>query len=1040
MNYLIEFFARRGQFSDLITFFILGVGILAAVTIKREVFPNISYEIVTVSTAYPGASAEENEKFVVSPLEQDLLEVDGIKVMRSVSAEGRSYIILQVDPNSGTEEQVKADVQDVVDRFQLDLPSDAETPIVQTIKSQIIPIVEIALFGDLPEGELRALARKTEKQLGRISQVARVDFNGMRDYEIQVQAKAGALRRYEISLDEVIAALQRQNVSIPGGTLVSEATDKEMVVRTIGEFSDIEDVKNTVIRSNALAQAIRVKDVADVELVFADAEILYRANGKRAINLTVSKKQNADAVDLVNRVKEVTEQIREKEGQSFEVAYINDLSYYIKRRLSVLSNNLLIGLALVLLVLSLVLPFRVALVTGIGIPFSFLGAMLYFQYADVSLNLITMMGLIIVIGMLVDDAIVVTENAQRKFEEGLPPLDAAIAGTQEVWAPVTASVLTTIMAFAPMLSMSGIFGKFIAFIPLGVIVALTFSLYECFFVLPHHFAQWGFGKDKSSDKGYRSPRPAPLAGLWEAYVNPAYASFVNTIVRGRYVVGFIAVAVFVGSLFMVVEKMKFVLFPSDGVEIFQIDLNMPVGTSLAKTTEVVKVIEQEVKKLPKQFMDDFATKIGIQQRSPDDPNVKRGDEFAQFFVFLTPATERETTAKELMDQLKDKIGTPAGVEKITFQQVKGGPPVGKPVSVSVQGKEYADILSAVDSLKQIVAAIPGASDVTSSYSPGKQEIRLELNQAEMAAAGLTALQVGTTVRAAYEGVEATSIQELEEETIVRVRLKGFQQLSEKSLSKLRVANPAGQLIPLGQITSLSQKEGVYVYEHQDNERQVKVTAELEEDQTTSTEATSLIASKLPELKKKHKGVSFKFGGEEEDTQESLASLQRAFLIAVFGIYLIMVLIFESYIRPFLVISVIPLGIVGVIWAFYFHDRPISFLALVGVVALSGVIVNNGIVFVDFVNRQRRLGEDRFESLISAARMRLRPIVLTTVTTSVGILPTAYGLGGLDPFVVPIALSLGYGVLIGSIMTLVVFPASYAIMDDLLSLVGVHTES
>ncbi|NQZ02866.1 MAG: efflux RND transporter permease subunit, partial [Bdellovibrionales bacterium] len=379
MNYLIEFFAKRGQFSDLITFFILAVGILAAVTINREVFPNISYEIVTVSVAYPGASAEENEKFVVSPLEQDLLEVDGIKLMRSVSAENRSYIILQVDPNSGTEEQVKADVQDVVDRFQQDLPSDAETPIVQTIKSQIIPIVELALFGDLSEEELRSIAKTTEKELGRISQVARVDFNGLRDYEIQVKAKPEGLRRFEISLDEMIAALQRQNVSIPGGTLISDETGKEMVVRTIGEFSNIEDVKNTVIRSNTLAEAIRVRDVADVELVFADAKILYRANGKRAINLTVSKKENADAVDLVNRVKEVAEKIRKREGETFDVAYINDLSYYIKRRLSVLSNNLLIGLALVLLVLSLVLPFRVALVTGVGIPFSFLGAMLYFQ-------------------------------------------------------------------------------------------------------------------------------------------------------------------------------------------------------------------------------------------------------------------------------------------------------------------------------------------------------------------------------------------------------------------------------------------------------------------------------------------------------------------------------------------------------------------------------------------------------------------------------------------------------------------------------------
>ena len=581
-----------------------------------------------------------------------------------------------------------------------------------------------------------------------------------------------------------------------------------------------------------------------------------------------------------------------------------------------------------------------------------------------------------------------------------------------------------------MLAMSGIFGKFIRYIPLGVIIALVFSLYECFFVLPHHFARWGIGRD-SSQSPKKAKREGSLSRLWEAHLIPSYLRTVQVLLRYRYFVILLTAGVFALSIFFATEKMKFILFPNEGVEAFQVKVTAPTGTPLEVTAQRIRPIEEALNQLPDSQLDNFAVKVGLQRSSPDDPRTRRGGEYAQFEVFLTAATGREKSAFDIMESVKERVGQVPGLDKVTFELVKGGPPVGKPVSVGIRSADYAEILKAQKDLRRVIEQIPGASDIQSSYTEGKKEIRVRVNEAEAAAAGLTAQQVGSTVRATFEGIEATSIKELDEEIDIRVQLAENQTRDFSILRSIQVPNNQGQLVPLSRVATFESAQGISVYEHENNERQVRLMAELDTDQTRSTEASERIRKQLPELRQKHPNVSFDIGGENEDTEESLESLKRAFIIAILGIYLIMVLIFGSYMKPFLVISVIPLGFIGVIWAFYLHGKPITFLGLVGVVALSGVIVNNGIVFVDFVNRQREKGEDRFQSILSGARMRIRPIFLTTVTTSAGILPTAYGLGGLDPFVVPIALSLGYGVLFGSFFTTLVFPAAFAVLDDIL---------
>ncbi len=976
------------------------------------------------------------EKLVTSPIERDLKEVDGIKKMMSTSAENRSYIMLQLDPDVATAAEIQADVEEVVDRF--DIPDGAEEPDVEVWDTGLVPIIEVVLGGDLPPMVLREQARLLEESLELIPEVARVSYSGLRDLEIQVEANPERLSKYRISLNELVQALAGQNRSIPGGVLERPPEKegelgKDLVIRTKGDFVTEEDVRKTVIRANPLGNPIYVEDVASVALHLEEAAVLNRTNGEPSIRLTVLKKENADAIRLVDRVRETVSETLPGLHEGLSVTYVNDFSQFIRRRLSVLTSNLLIGLTLVVLVLSVMLPWRVALVTTVGIPFSFLATIFVFYINGVSINLITMMGLIIVIGMLVDDAIVVTENSIRYMEEGMAPLAASTRGTQEIWPAVTASVLTTVLAFFPLMIMSGIFGKFIQFIPAGVILALIFSLLQSFFILPYHIGRWVHRPNENEKRGWHQRLIARTDAFWQRFVVAPYLRLISGLIRIRYLTILAFVVFLIGTGF-VASRMKLILFPPDGIEMFLIRVDAPVGTRLEDTMKLLEPLEEMVASLPDHELEAFVTTGGIQQQSVDDPNTRRGTNYGQIMVYLTPEEDRDRDVDNVIETLRSEIGENDRL-KIVFERISGGPPVGKPISVGIRGREYSEILRAVEDMKKFVSGLEGTSDIDDTYAPGKQEVIVRVFPAEAAAAQLSVASIGYTVRAAYEGLIATTITRLDEEVDVRVSLRQEDKTSLDSLRSLFIPNPVGNLIPLNRVADFELTEGVEALEHENNQRQVRVTGEVDTNVTSASEVSAKIQAYVPEFLKAHPNVRVFFGGEDFDTQESLNSLARAFVMAILLIYFLLILTFKSFIQPFLVLTAIPLGLAGVIWTFFIHGEPFSFMCLLGAVALGGVVVNNSIVYLDFVNRERRAGVGLDESVLRAGSMRIRPIFLTTLTTVFGLLPTAYGIGGLDQFVVPVALSLGWGVLIGAMLTVITIPVTIRILDDISGLLG-----
>ncbi len=1035
MNRLIAFFARQRIFGNLLTFFVIVAGYYSMTSIQREVFPNVKFDVINIQTIFQGATPEEMERLVTNVIEQEIKEVDGIKTVRSTSAEGLSDIKIQLNPDETTADKGKDDIQNVIDRLT-DLPAGSEKPVVISMETKYQPVVELYLY---PKGEvlsnplvLREQARLLEREIKQLKDVAKVQYSGWQDLEFRIEPNLKSLAREHITLEQLITTLQNQNKSTPAGKLEGQAN--EQLIRTLGEYANQDEIENTVIRANDYGEVLRLKDVASVHFDQARPKVLTQYQGKRAIRMLILQKEKADTIRLMEELRAKLIELKPTLLKDMDASEVNDASSYISRRLNVLNTNLLVGLTLVLLLLSLILPFKVALLVSVGIPFGFLGTMICFLNAGVSLNLISLVGLIIVTGMLVDDAVVVTDNCVRLIDEGLNPEEAAIKGTQQIWPSVCASVLTTIVAFMPLMFMSGIFGKFVKQISYGVILALLISLVEAFVILPGHIAAY-IKKRKTVDSSKTSVGSRFLSittwtgQAWNEKLLPRYVALMKRLIVARYRTLMIFGLVFVGILFFSKTFMKVVLFPPNGVEIFTIKVKADLGSSLDRTEALLRPINARINEMSPKELLSATTLVGENAYDPMEPGFRRGTEYAYILVFLTPSDSRKRSADTIMEEMRTKVGRPPGFEELQFSRVSSGPPVGKPVSLSVTGKDFSKIRAASEDLKRYLATVKGVKDISDTYALGKEEIRLRIKQKEAVAAGLDATSIGLAVRAAFEGIVATSLRNLAEEVDLRVLLESKARASLQTLSELRVLNRSGQLIPLRNVVEFDKGQGLQVVDHKDYLREVNVAADIDYGVTSSTEANDSVRTYFAEFSKRHPGIGVSFGGEDQDTVEAFQSLGRAFVVAFMAIFLILVMTFQNMSQPLLVMVTIPFGIMAALIAFFLHGWPITFMGGMGIIALGGVIVNNAIVMIDFVNQNRKRGMDSIASILEAASARIRPIFLTTGTTVVGLLPTAYGIGGLDEFVVPIALALGWGLLFGSLMTALIFPVAIAVLDD-----------
>jgi len=1043
---IIEFFLRRSIFGNILTVILIGWGIYVGLTINREAFPNIDFDIVLVTTVFPGASPEEVEKLITNPIEDQLKSVEGIKEIRSSSIENRSGITVIIDPDTKNPRKVVEDIRSAVDRVT-DLPADVDKPLVLEITSSLTPVIEVSLFADENKIDYRTLREQAEileNALKQIDGVARIDRRGWLNREYIVKLDPIKIKNNYVGIEQILAGLKQRNINFPGGEVIINGASQ--VLRTVGELLEPKDVENFFIRSNELGQGIRIRDVGKVVDGFEEPLYIYRTNGKIAINLIVLKKEKGDIIRVVEEVKKVANNYKQKLPEGIEVEFINDLSYYVKRRLNVLFNNAIGGFILVVGSLFFFLGWRTALMVALGIPVSLGAALIIFSALGVTLNLISMVGMIIVVGILVDDAIVVSENFYRYLEEGYSTLEAAIKGTSEVVAPVFASVITTIVSFAPLLFVTGIFGKFLFTIPLVVIITLSASLFESFFILPSHL--YDINKYASHENEIKGE-----SGYFYRFRKKIYEPALAWVINHRWQTLIALVVLFITSIVLQVTVGKFKLF-TGAIEAFIIKMKADPSTPLEDMDRFNQYISKYVETLPKEEIENFRTATGIVQQNPTDPFTKRGSNYAMAIIYLTPENKRKRSGEEIVNQVREEISwlldskfkdnanlkqnpykpkifpefmnLSGKLENLQVDLLRGGPPTGKPVAIEIRGKDY-DVLEKIgEEFKERLAKIKGVKNIDDDHELGKKEIHLKIDELTAAITGVSVENIALAVNTAFRGTAPTTIKKGTEEIDVRVRFDDSYHKNIKTINHIYVLNRMGQLIPIKPLVKFETKQGYVALNHIDADRSLIVLADIDEKTTTSAQVNKEIQKFMNQIIEKYPGYTVKLGGENKDTEESLESLRKALIVGVIVNFLILSSLFGSILLPFTILMTIPFAIIGVILAFIAHGQPISFLALVGFVGLSGVVVNDAIVMIDFAQSLRKNNPNMSieEVALNAGSMRLRAVILTTLTTVLGLLPTAYGIGGSDPFLVPLALAFAWGLMFSTLLTLFIIPVLY----------------
>ena len=1013
MKSFFRFFAERHILANLITIMIIILGLNTLMGIKRDIYPQVDFGVMNIMTRYPGASPEDVELNVTNKIEQEMKTVTGIDRITSVSMENVSVVVVVIDINERDQDKIKTEIREATGRVK-DFPVEVtEAPLITELSSTEFSVIEVGLSGERSYRELRELARLFEKKLKNISGVSRLGRFGYRAREIKVEVSPSAVERYQIPLREIIAAIQRRNIRGTAGSYESYTSEKNLV--TLAQFRDPQEVGDVIVRSTFEGPLIKVKDLAVVEDDFEDERVLSRVNGKSAISFLVYLSESADVVRTCDAVKELIQRENKKLPDDVEVIYVNDSSRIVRNSFNVVLSNGLIGLVLVIVLLPIFLNFRTAFWVAMGIPVALLGTIFLLPLFNMYLDTITLTGMILVIGIIVDDAIIIAENITRQREKGDKPLEAAVTGIHQVFRPVVTTILTTFLVFAPMFFMSGAFGKYIVPIPLAISLALFISLLEATIALPAHLVP-----------GMRRRSAESTGRNWFRVLSNRYKGVVFHILKFRYVLIPLFIILLLVALWYAGNFMKFILSPSGMADSFGMIVELPTGTSLRATSDKVKEIEELVANLPDEELASFNTRIGT--------NVlinAESENYAGMMINLTPFTERSRSADQIVEDLRQKTNELKGFENIVYSVVTGGPPVGKPVNIRIVGSD--DVLRAklADSVEAFLADIKGVKDISRDDKRGKDQVEIKIDYDKLSRLGLTVVDVAQNVRIAYDGEVVTSVRYGDEDIDFRVIFQEKARKRLRYLNELLIPNRQGRLIPLKEAAWLKTGPGPSDYRHFDGERTVTIEADVDQDTTTPIEVTDAVFNHF-NLDRDWPGMRFVKGGEAIEIEESMTSLFRTLIIAVLGIYFLLVLLFNSMTQPFLVMITIPFGITGVIAAFAFHGEPFSFVAMVGIIGLSGVVVNDSLVLVSHINdlkRQRR-GENIREIVAEGTANRMRAIILTTITTVAALLPLAYGLGGTALFMAPMALALAWGLVFATPLTLVLVPCLYMIGQDM----------
>ncbi len=1007
---IAEFSVKNPVLVNLLMVAILVIGVLTAMRLPLELFPSVKLEMVTVTTAFPGASAEDIEKLVSIPIEDEISDISGIKVVRSTSSEGRSFVVAEIETGEDTD-KLAQDIRSEIARIQDKLPQDAEEPIIEEFNASF-PLISVAIAGNVPRETLRSYGLLLEDELKLVRGVDNVVTSGLGDPVFWVYIDPDKLRQYSLSLEQIETVINQKNLDLPGGAV--EQGDAEFLVRVTGRVQQVEDLLNLPVRRSGEGRHILLKDIARVEKGEQKTRTAARVNGLPAINFWINKQKNVDSIKTVEEVEKTVEDFRKSVPEDIEVFITNDSSYWVEQRFETMVSSGLIGLLVVLVMLALFLDLRAAFMAAIGLPVAFFGAFILMHLSGITLNVLSMFGLILVLGIIVDDAIIVAENIQRYLQMGHSPREAAILGTKEVALPVIATILTNIASFIPLLIATGLIGKFMSIIPKVAIYALLVSLIEALIILPSHCAD--FLKPHPPNKQSRR---------WVYKIRFYYLKSLFFLIRQRYVTVATFIMVLVLTLFIFV-KVPQVLFYTRDIAQYNIRVENPTWSNIGSTEESVSEIEEVIKSVvPEHVLKNVISMVGM-DLSRQEPEF--GDHLATVIVEYEDFEKRKENGKQLLKETRKKVENEVvGPVRVDFVET-GGPPTGKPVDLRIQGKDFDTLKQIANETTRELETMPGVYGISDDLVWGKPEIRINVDEQRAAIYGLDTRTVAKAIRAAAEGltVSQTRLGTEEADIIIKYELPSGNLMS--LLESYQIPTAEGGWVPLNSVVTMSMEPSMLNISRYDMERSVRVTAEIDEQGTTAQEVNAQVSNFLDGRLKDYPGYSYEFGGEEEQTRESLDSIFRAAIIAILLIYIILASMLKSYTQPLIIMIIMPFALIGVMIGILIRGEPLTLPALIGTVALLGIVINDSLVLMTFINeRFRRM--NRVAAVVLAAKHRFRPIILTTVTTFGGLASLMLKFRGEAAFLAPMAIALGFGLLFATFITLILIPCLYLILDD-----------
>lgn len=1009
--------------SVLINILMITILILGAFSISRlpqEQFSEVPFFWANIIVPYPGVSAEDVEKTVTVKIETELKGLDKVKEINSVSQEGLSIVRVQFDEGITNDEFARSFKETQTQFNKVNLPDGTLPALIDEFSSaDFLPVIEVILSGDVPFKTLNANAKLLQEKLLQIPQVSKVDLIGARDRQIIVDASKEKLESLGISLDEVVRAVQQRNITVPGGTL--ETRSREYLLRTVGEVAQASEFGTIIVRRSPGQNlgTVHLGDIADIKEGFDPEGGLARFNEKRSISLRIAKVARGSSTGVIDSVKTQVSVFEQTIPAGMEISLFNDSTVQIRDSFSILITNSLMGFALLIIILLLFIGFRNALITAIGIPITFALTFLVLELLGETLNSNTLFGLVLVLGLIVDHAIVIVENSYRLQQGGLSRIDSAIQGTNEVVKPVIAATLTTVAAFLPLMILPGTIGKFLRVIPLTVSIALLASTAEALVILPVHFAEWS-GKLKAKRRDL-------FAGF-----RRGYERFLKPIYRHRYIAFGVVFVVLIAS-FGLVGLIQQDLFSAEDFTVFYIDIELPAGATLTRTDTLVRSFERRIVPL---IGNGEITAVNSSIGFSSEDTGASGNNVAQIVVDILERNERRggeiRSIVEIMQEVQTLTADIAGAESVRFRKAANGPPQDPPVSFRILGDNYEEMIAISNEVKQQLATYPELYNIRDNLEAGSPELRIRVNQDRAAQYGLSAAAVGLFIRGSFDGITASTLFRENEEVDVVVRYAGREAHTVQQLSQYLIPTRDGRLIPFSSVASIEEGQAIASIKRVDGKREVTITAEaFDEGNVRSINAQIRILFEQ-RFRPFYPGIVFKVGGEFAEFNTLLIQILRIFLIGVFLIYIILGTQFKSYLQPVLILFAIPFAFVGVILFLFVSGTPFSTTVLYAGVALAGIAVNDSIVLISFINDLKKQGRSTAEAVIESASTRLRPILLTSLTTIAGLTPIALGLGGKSLIWGPMASTIIFGLLFSTITALIIIPCMYGILDDIRS--------